>query len=101
MQYVELFHIQWNHYVKIFTLKKISPILVVEAQRGRKARKVVMPPFRTAGPMLVKAWDDLSFVVPGNTSIILLLLGKLTKSLMIIQKYNVNFLYSLIILKLF
>ena len=29
-----------------------------------KARKVLKPPFRTAGPMLRRDWTVLSFLVP-------------------------------------
>ena len=53
----------WNRpkaTVKEKTLKNVRKTCPVERQQRRRARNVVIPPFATAGPMLVTAVTDFS-----------------------------------------
>ena len=49
---------------EVLTLKNVSKTCEFELARRIKERKVLKPPLRTAGPIFVKAWRDLSFFVP-------------------------------------
>ena len=46
--------------ISCITLKNVRKTCPVEKQQRRRARKVVIPPFATAGPMLATAVADFS-----------------------------------------
>ena len=48
------------------TLKNVAKTWEVEVARSMKDRNVLIPPLRTAGPILFKAWTDLACLVPKN-----------------------------------
>ena len=49
------------------TLKNVRKIWEVEKPNNARARKVVMPPLKTAGPMVDTASRDLSSLEPYHT----------------------------------
>ena len=46
------------------TLKNVAKTWEVDVAKSMKDRNVLIPPLRTAGPILFKAWTDLSCLVP-------------------------------------
>ena len=47
-----------------YTLKNVAKTWEVDVARSMNDRNVLIPPLRTAGPILFKAWTDLSCLVP-------------------------------------
>ena len=54
-----------NTTVKVKTLKKVLRTCPVEKDPSARARKVVRPPLRTAGPMVMRALTVFSSLSPG------------------------------------
>ena len=57
-----------NTTVKVKTLKKVFRTCPVEKAPSAKARNVVRPPLRTAGPMVMRALTVFSSLSPGDIS---------------------------------
>ena len=55
---------------RIFTLKKVPKIYESDVARTTKAKKVLNPPFRTAGPIFCRAVIDRSVRDPTGRKII-------------------------------
>lgn len=53
--------------VKVKTLKKVKKTCPVEKAASARARKVVRPPLRTAGPMVTRALMVLSSLSPAGS----------------------------------
>ena len=56
-----------NTTVKVKTLKKVKRMCPVEKAASARARKVVRPPLRTAGPMVTRALMVLSSLSPAES----------------------------------
>ena len=54
-----------NTTVRVKTLKKVLRTCPVEKEPSERARKVVRPPLRTAGPMVMRALTVFSSLLPG------------------------------------
>ena len=53
-----------KRYSYTYTLKNVAKTWEVDVARSMNDRNVLIPPLRTAGPILFKAWTDLSCLVP-------------------------------------
>ena len=53
--------------VKVKTLKKVRKTCPVDMEHSARAKKVVRPPLRTAGPMEIKALMVLSSLSPAGS----------------------------------
>ena len=54
-----------NTTVKVKTLKNVRKTCPVDMEQRARARKVVRPPLRTAGPMVMRALTVFSSLLPG------------------------------------
>ena len=57
-----------NTTVKVNTLKKVRKTWPVDMEQRARARKVVRPPLRTAGPMEIRALMVFSSLSPAGSS---------------------------------
>ena len=56
-----------NTTVKVKTLKKVRKTCPVDREQRARARKVVRPPLRTAGPMVIRAVMVFSSLSPAGS----------------------------------
>ena len=57
-----------NTTVKVKALKKVKKTWPLEMDPNARARKVVRPPLRTAGPMVIRALMVFSSLLPAGSS---------------------------------